>query len=105
MDQNDEISIYSIFCLSRNSPNPVVQQPPSQPQQPRPQQQQPGTTRRSVKTFSDFDADENLFSQIPANPVDVRRKFLGHDKKVKDLGMVARKMKFAEFHNLPREFF
>ena len=58
---------------------------------------------RPVKTFSDFDSDEILYSQTPAHPIDVRRKFNGHDKKVAAIALIGRKMMFATYQNLSRE--
>jgi hypothetical protein len=56
-------------------------------------------------TYNDFEAEEQLYLNCPAEPVDVRRKFVGHDPKVWNIAKVGRKMAFAKYNNLPREIY
>jgi len=56
----------------------------------------------SVKaiSYSDFDSDEDLYQRFPAKPVNIRRKFVGHDSSVQKIAKIARKMMFGEANNL-----
>lgn len=86
-------------------PNPLLQSqdPPllqSPPPEPSPVQLQ-APQAPGARTYEDFEKEEAIYAQTPAKPVEIRRKFLGHDQHVIAIASLARKMLFGQRHGLP----
>ena len=64
----------------------------------------PATPESQPKTWADFESEDGLYWQLPAQPLDVRRKFIGHDKAVWTIAKAGRKVAFAKYSNLPRKW-
>ena len=89
---------------------PVPLTRPTQvPDQRSPAPKMPTEPRSAVQerlplTWADFDSEEGFYSQLPAQPLDVRRKFIGHDKTVWAIAKAGRKVAFAKYAKLSGEF-
>ena len=56
-------------------------------------------------TWAEFDSEEGLYAPLPAQPLDVRRKFVGHDKTVWAIAKAGRKVAFAKYAKLTGKSF
>ncbi len=58
----------------------------------------------AARSWADFEAEELLYVDLPAQPVEVRRKFAGQEKFVWAMAKAGRRLAFAKYANISGKF-